>query len=280
MRSWSNNSGDAESQYVLMGADPEADVDVVVVSDPDELASPRTDDADDTTLADDQDTSDDDDEADLDTESFPPTASSETSLQEGRHQITLREKMTRIVTSIWWQSGVFLFILLDIIFLIIQMYAFYGSSREADDLNQKFAPNSSFTILTTFIVVILLAEVLVRLAVLGKYFWKDYLNIFDLVVMVVSFILQIIVVNAIAGSFVIVLRVVRIATRVVRVVIKIIQGKRNLNKAVRSVVTENKMRYTKDGWDLDLAYITDRVMVMSLPAWDYRTLFRNQILMM
>jgi len=59
--------------------------------------------------------------------------------------------------------------------------------------------------------------------------------------------------------------------------VKVWQGKRSLNKAVRNVVTENKMRYTQDGWDLDLAYITDRVMVMSLPAWDYRSLYRNHI---
>jgi len=64
---------------------------------------------------------------------------------------------------------------------------------------------------------------------------------------------------------------------VLRVGIKIYQGKRALNQAARSVVTENKRRYTKDGWNLDLTYITDRVLVMSLPAMGAKSLYRNHI---
>jgi hypothetical protein len=69
----------------------------------------------------------------------------------------------------------------------------------------------------------------------------------------------------------------RLAVRAVRIIIKFFQGKKHLNQAARTTVTENKMRYNMDGWDLDLTYITTDVIVMSLPAMDYQALYRNRI---
>lgn len=71
----------------------------------------------------------------------------------------IRAKLAKFVNSIWWQGPVFLLILLDVIVLIIQLYAFYGKSDGAKRLAQKFNEDSSLTNLTTAIVVILLVEV-------------------------------------------------------------------------------------------------------------------------
>lgn len=280
LRTWSD--GDERAEYVLMPAEQSSE-DITIVADPDALSNVHRSDEDDSTLADDID-EDEFEEYDLEGGAHSPLSGDSSSTSKkgappsgpGAESKT-RAMLVRVVNSIWWQGIVFLIIVLDIVLLILQLYAYYDNSPEAKKLNAKFGEKGSLTILAIVVVTILLVEVLLRLAVLGKYFWKSKLNIFDLIVMVVSFILMVAVINLVAGGVIILLRVIRIATRVVRVAIKVVQGKRNLNQAVRNVVTENKMRYTKDGWDLDLAYITDRVMVMSLPAWDFRSLYRNNI---
>ena len=101
--------------------------------------------------------------------------------------------------------------------------------------------------------VILFAEVLLRIVVFGRVFWKDWINIFELIVMIASLLMFLLL--RYVGRWIVILRILRLVVRFVRVMIKVSQGKRGLNQAARTTVTENKMRYTKDGWDLDLAYV-------------------------
>jgi len=123
--------------------------------------------------------------------------------------------------------------------------------------------------------VVLLAEVLIRVVLWQKSFFYDWVNVFELIVMVASLVMFLIV-RWLAKLFLL-LRLLRLIVRLVRVGVKLFQGKRALNQAVRTVVTENKMRYVKGGWDLDLSYITDNVIAMSLPAFNYQSLYRNNI---
>nr|XP_020825685.1 phosphatidylinositol 3,4,5-trisphosphate 3-phosphatase TPTE2-like isoform X2 [Phascolarctos cinereus] len=62
--------------------------------------------------------------------------------------------------------------------------------------------------------------------------------------------------------------------------IKIFQlsnSKKKIEKAARKLVSENKRRYRKDGFDLDLTYVTNNVIAMSFPSSGSRSFYRNPI---
>ena len=46
---------------------------------------------------------------------------------------------------------------------------------------------------------------------------------------------------------------------------------------VRRKVSGQKKRYLKDGYDLDLSYITPRIVAMSLPGEGVHKVYRNSI---
>ncbi|XP_057345270.1 phosphatidylinositol 3,4,5-trisphosphate 3-phosphatase TPTE2-like isoform X6 [Manis pentadactyla] len=53
--------------------------------------------------------------------------------------------------------------------------------------------------------------------------------------------------------------------------------KRCLEKLCRRMVSENKRRYKKDGFDLDLTYITECIIAMSFPSSGKMSFYRNPI---
>ncbi|XP_055231358.1 putative tyrosine-protein phosphatase TPTE [Gorilla gorilla gorilla] len=53
--------------------------------------------------------------------------------------------------------------------------------------------------------------------------------------------------------------------------------KRQLEKLLRRRVSENKRRYTRDGFDLDLTYLTERIIAMSFPSSGRQSFYRNPI---
>uniref|UniRef100_A0ABI7YSJ7 Phosphatidylinositol-3,4,5-trisphosphate 3-phosphatase n=1 Tax=Felis catus TaxID=9685 RepID=A0ABI7YSJ7_FELCA len=53
--------------------------------------------------------------------------------------------------------------------------------------------------------------------------------------------------------------------------------KKHLEMLTRRLVSENKRRYKKDGFDLDLTYVTERIIAMSFPSSGQQSFYRNPI---
>uniref|UniRef100_A0A667XUD9 Transmembrane phosphatase with tensin homology n=1 Tax=Myripristis murdjan TaxID=586833 RepID=A0A667XUD9_9TELE len=60
-------------------------------------------------------------------------------------------------------------------------------------------------------------------------------------------------------------------------VFRLASQKKELEKVTRRMVSENKRRYQRDGFDLDLTYVTDRVIAMSFPSSGKQSFYRNPI---
>ncbi|CAI9578462.1 unnamed protein product, partial [Staurois parvus] len=60
-------------------------------------------------------------------------------------------------------------------------------------------------------------------------------------------------------------------------IFRLASQKKELEKVTRRMVSENKRRYQKDGFDLDLTYVTDRIIAMSFPSSGKQSFYRNPI---
>uniref|UniRef100_A0A5F4WF62 Phosphatidylinositol-3,4,5-trisphosphate 3-phosphatase n=1 Tax=Callithrix jacchus TaxID=9483 RepID=A0A5F4WF62_CALJA len=60
-------------------------------------------------------------------------------------------------------------------------------------------------------------------------------------------------------------------------IVHLVHQKRQLEKLIRRLVSENKRRYVRNGFDLDLTYVTERIIAMSFPSSGRRSYYRNPI---
>ncbi|XP_054721798.1 LOW QUALITY PROTEIN: phosphatidylinositol 3,4,5-trisphosphate 3-phosphatase TPTE2-like [Uloborus diversus] len=137
--------------------------------------------------------------------------------------------------------------------------------------------NKAFEITALCFVCYFMLEVSLRMAAKGiKGFFNDWFNIVDLVVVIVSFVITVIYTSVDLGfgyaKLVVAGRLVRIVTFV-----RLYTERKQLVKGARQMVSQNKRRYQKDGFDLDLTYVTERVIAMSFPSYGKMSLYRNPI---
>ncbi|KAJ8280643.1 hypothetical protein GJAV_G00057260 [Gymnothorax javanicus] len=129
---------------------------------------------------------------------------------------------------------------------------------------------------------IFLVDVLLRIYVEGfKVYFSSKLNIMDACIVIATLIITMFYTfSQLSGTSLIprvlsFLRVLRILI-LVRIV-RLAPQKKELEKATRRMISENKRRYRKDGFDLDLTYVTERIIAMSFPSSGKQSLYRNPI---
>ncbi|XP_056262997.1 putative tyrosine-protein phosphatase TPTE [Pseudoliparis swirei] len=184
----------------------------------------------------------------------------------------VRKKITPFVMSFGFRIFGVILILVDFVLVIVDL-SLPAKSREVGNALEAV----SLTISLFF-----LADVLLRVYVEGfKVYFSSKLNIVDAgVVGVTLAITMIYTFTDLSGasliprmvSFLRFLRII-ILVRVFRLAAQ----RKELEKVTRRMVSENKRRYQKDGFDLDLTYVTDRVIAMSFPSSGKQSFYRNPI---
>ena len=144
-------------------------------------------------------------------------------------------------------------------------------------------------ICTALIVIILTFEICLRiLADTAKVFFSKKMNWFDFIITIGSVALVMADLDytgaLLAGRSVRVARHLRLiqrarlATHSLRVITRSLGVTASAKVAARNRVGTNKKRFQKEGFDLDLCYITKDVIAMSVPAVDnILKLYRNPI---
>jgi len=95
-----------------------------------------------------------------------------------------------------------------------------------------------------------------------------------LFVVIACFIFEVALRGYIAGAVaVVVLRFIRC----MRVISNIVRFERKLKESLRIKVGGARRRYRQDGFDIDVTYVTDRLLAMSVPAVGAEAFYRNPV---
>lgn len=146
---------------------------------------------------------------------------------------------------------------MDIIFVIVSVTQSYSSNSSQHVTNV-------FDVLGLIFIIIFFIELILRIFVQMDNFAKHWLNIIDGLIITLSFLITLILFiidnNNATKSSINLIKLITIG-RIVRVFllirsIRIILQTDGLQKGMRLCVRGNKRGYRKDGFDLDLCYVT------------------------
>ena len=200
---------------------------------------------------------------------------------------SMRTKCRDFVYSVYVQTFIIILLFLDVALLITEVFVDRGDTKATE--RDKLNVHKAVDICTALIVIILTFEICLRiLADTAKVFFSKKMNWFDFIITIGSVALVMADLDytgaLLAGRSVRVashLRLIqraRLATHSLRVITRSLGVTASAKVAARNRVGTNKKRFQKEGFDLDLCYITKDVIAMSVPAVDnILKLYRNPI---
>ncbi|XP_016093331.1 phosphatidylinositol 3,4,5-trisphosphate 3-phosphatase TPTE2 [Sinocyclocheilus grahami] len=184
----------------------------------------------------------------------------------------VRKTIAPFVTSFGFRVFGLVLIIVDIVLVIVDL----SLSNDSGDVR------SALEAISLVISFFFLIDVLLRVYVEGfKVYFSSKLNIIDACIVVVTLVVTMIYAFSDLSGASLIPRVVTFL-RSLRILIlvrifRLASQKKELEKVTRRMVSENKRRYQKDGFDLDLTYVTERVIAMSFPSSGKQALYRNPI---
>ncbi|XP_078473139.1 phosphatidylinositol 3,4,5-trisphosphate 3-phosphatase TPTE2-like isoform X1 [Lampetra planeri] len=183
-----------------------------------------------------------------------------------------RAAMEPVVMSLWLRALSLLLIFVDLALVVADL-----STPAKPAVASRALSASSLAISVFFFV-----DVALRVFVSGfRSYFRERLNIADAGIVMITLIVSIVYTSidlsgtALLPRLVSVLRVLRLIM-IIRVW-RLVSQRHHLEKASRQMVSQNKRRYRKDGFDLDLTYVTERVIAMSFPSSGTQSMYRNPI---
>nr|BAO96086.1 voltage-sensor containing phosphatase [Hynobius nebulosus] len=184
----------------------------------------------------------------------------------------VKNNVTPFVMSFGFRVFGVVLIIVDIVLVIVDLAVTAKSQQVAATIES----------VSLAISILFLIDVLLRVFVEGfKEYFSSKLNILDAAIVVLTMIVTFVYsLSDFSGAtniprMVIFLRALRIVI-LIRI-FRLASQKKQLEKVTRRMVSENKRRYQKDGFDLDLTYVTDRVIAMSFPSAGQQSFYRNPI---
>ncbi|XP_076876077.1 putative tyrosine-protein phosphatase TPTE isoform X2 [Brachyhypopomus gauderio] len=185
----------------------------------------------------------------------------------------IRRTIAPFVMSFGFRVFGLVLIIVDIALVIVDLSL---SSEGHDDIG---ATLESISLVISFFFLI---DVLLRIYVEGfKEYFKSKLNVMDACIVIITLAVTMFYTFSDFSGATLIPRLVTFL-RSLRIIIlvrifRLASQKKELEKVTRRMVSENKRRYQKDGFDLDLTYVTDRVIAMSFPSSGKQALYRNPI---
>ncbi|ROL54398.1 Phosphatidylinositol 3,4,5-trisphosphate 3-phosphatase TPTE2 [Anabarilius grahami] len=184
----------------------------------------------------------------------------------------VRKIIAPFVMSFGFRVFGLVLIIVDIILVIVDL-SLSNKSRDVGSALEAVSLVISF---------FFLIDVLLRIYVEGfKVYFSSKLNIIDACIVAITLVVTMIYAFSDLSGASLIPRVVTFL-RSLRILIlvrifRLASQKKELEKVTRRMVSENKRRYQKDGFDLDLTYVTERVIAMSFPSSGKQALYRNPI---
>uniref|UniRef100_A0A3Q2V926 Transmembrane phosphatase with tensin homology n=1 Tax=Haplochromis burtoni TaxID=8153 RepID=A0A3Q2V926_HAPBU len=196
-----------------------------------------------------------------------------TKMENAKVEIDDGKEESALPDTLYYLFGVTL-IIVDFVLVIVDL-SLPAKSRDAGNALEAVSLTISF---------FFLADVLLRVYVEGfKVYFSSKLNIIDACVVIVTLVVTMVYTfSDLSGPSLIPRYMVVTFLRFLRIIIlvrvfRLAAQKKELEKVTRRMISENKRRYQKDGFDLDLTYVTDRVIAMSFPSSGKQAFYRNPI---